>query len=61
MWVAVCRNCLWASGEAYLRSVADYMATVHMEDHAGHKVVVRQPGNVQEGAKPGQEAKPRAG
>lgn len=48
MWVAVCRDCVWSSGEAYLRSVADYMATVHVEDHAGHKVVVRQAGKPRE-------------
>ncbi len=44
MWAAVCRDCMWASGEAYLRSVADYMATVHAQDHSGHKVTVGQVG-----------------
>ncbi len=42
MWAAVCRDCLWASGEAYLKGVADYMATVHAQDNSGHKVAVRQ-------------------
>ncbi len=42
MWKTVCRNCEWTSGEAYLQSVAEAIGKVHEEDHAGHKVVMKQ-------------------
>jgi hypothetical protein len=48
MWAAVCRDCMWASGEAYLKGVADYMAMVHAQDSSGHKVAVRQAGQRKE-------------
>ncbi len=44
MWIAICRDCEWVSGEAFLRSSADYMATVHAQDNAGHRVVVQEAG-----------------
>ncbi len=48
MWAAVCRDCMWASGEAYLKGVADYMAMVHAQDSSGHKVAVQQAGQRKE-------------
>ncbi len=42
MWKSVCRKCKWTSGEAYLKSVAEAIGKVHEEDHAGHKVVMKQ-------------------
>ena len=42
MWKTVCRNCEWTSGEAYLQSVAEAIGKVHEEDHAGHKVVMKE-------------------
>ncbi len=42
MWKTVCRKCKWTSGEAYLKSVAEAIGRVHEEDHAGHKVVMKQ-------------------
>lgn len=42
MWKTVCRNCEWTSGEAYLKSVAEAMGKLHVEDNAGHNVVTKQ-------------------
>jgi hypothetical protein len=42
MWKTVCQKCEWTSGEAYLQSVAEAIGKLHEEDHAGHKVVMKQ-------------------
>lgn len=42
MWISVCRKCGWTSGEAYLKSVAEAIGRVHVEDNAGHKTEMKQ-------------------
>jgi hypothetical protein len=42
MWKTVCQKCGWASGEAYLKSVAQAIGKLHEEDNAGHKVAMKQ-------------------
>jgi hypothetical protein len=42
MWKTVCQKCEWTSGEAYLQSVAEAIGKLHEEDHAGHKVAMKQ-------------------
>jgi hypothetical protein len=42
MWKTVCQQCKWASGEAYLRSVAETIGKLHEDDNAGHKVVMKE-------------------
>lgn len=42
MWKTVCQQCWWASGEAYLRSVAEAIGKLHEDDNVGHKVVMKE-------------------
>jgi hypothetical protein len=42
MWKTVCRECGWTSGEAYLKSVAEAIGKLHVEDNAGHRVVMEE-------------------
>ena len=42
MWKTVCQQCEWASGEAYLRSVAETIGKLHEDDNAGHHVVMKE-------------------
>jgi hypothetical protein len=42
MWKTVCQQCKWASGEAYLRSVAETIGKLHEDDNAGHQVVMKE-------------------
>jgi hypothetical protein len=42
MWKTVCQQCGWASGEAYLRSVAEAIGKLHEDDNAGHRVVMKE-------------------
>ena len=42
MWKTKCQICGWTSGEAYLQSVAQAIGKLHEEDHAGHKVVMKE-------------------
>ena len=40
MWITVCRECGWTSGEAYLKSVAEAIGKVHEDDNDGHRVMM---------------------
>lgn len=42
MWKAVCQQCAWTSGEAYLQSVAEVIGKMHEDGNAGHKVAMKE-------------------
>lgn len=42
MWKAVCQTCGWASGEAYVQSVAEVIGEMHEVGDTGRKTVLKQ-------------------
>jgi hypothetical protein len=42
MWMTICRQCGWTSGERILQDAAESMGKLHAEDHAGHTVGVME-------------------
>jgi hypothetical protein len=59
MWKTVCQKCEWTSGEAYLRSVVEAIGKLHEEDHAGHKVKMKQVSTFGSGVEEEENTKPQ--
>jgi hypothetical protein len=59
MWKAVCPECGWTSGEAYLKSVAQAIGKLHEEDNAGHRVVMEEVSTFGSGVEDEEGSKPQ--